>query len=277
MISIKYYKFYYPEINRFPDGTFRVNMPEIITSDHSPIEIVWTYREEHDLTILIYITENLKENYNNPINLYMPYFPNARMDRIYNRKEVFTLKYFCKIINFLGFNKVTVLDAHSSVGVALLDRCENLSPEKYIMGAVKMSGIDRENDYIFFPDEGSCKRYSEIFKDFENIGFGIKKRDWSDGKIWGLDVFGESPENKNVLIIDDICSFGGTVYYSAKKLKELGCGDIYVYFTHCEESIKRGELLNIDLISHIYTTNSLFDIVPDSKMTVFDCYDEIYR
>lgn len=271
MIYIKYKKSCFPDVIQYPDGTFKIDIPDIPVTDDSPLEMVWTYRNETELSLLVYITENLKENYSNPINLYMPYIPNARMDRIKQKTEVFTLKYFCKVINFLGFNKVTVLDAHSPVSVALIDRCENLSPEKYINSAIELSGIDRENDYIFFPDEGSCKRYSSMFRDFKNIGFGIKKRNWSDGKILGLDVFGETPENKNVLIIDDICSFGGTVYYSAKKLKEMNCGKIYVYFTHCEDSIAKGELLKGNLLEHIYTTNSLFSIDSDSKMTVFDC------
>lgn len=271
MIYIKYKKSCFPDVIQYPDGTFKIDIPDIPVTDDSPLEMVWTYRNETELSLLVYITENLKENYSNPINLYMPYIPNARMDRIKQKTEVFTLKYFCKVINFLGFNKVTVLDAHSPVSVALINRCENLSPEKYINSAIELSGIDRENDYIFFPDEGSCKRYSSMFRDFKNIGFGIKKRNWSDGKIFGLDVFGETPENKNVLIIDDICSFGGTVYYSAKKLKEMNCGKIYVYFTHCEDSIAKGELLKGNLLEHIYTTNSLFSIDSDSKMTVFDC------
>ncbi|MCM1506072.1 MAG: ribose-phosphate pyrophosphokinase [Ruminococcus flavefaciens] len=274
MIHIKYKKTCFPKnVISFPDGTLKIDVPEIPVTDNSPIEIEYRDSVGVDLTLLIYITENLKERYSNPINLYMPYLPNARMDRVHEKIEVFTLKYFCKIINFLEFNIVKILDVHSPVGSALLDRCENLSPEKYIKSAVELSGIDRENDYIFFADEGSCKRYSDMFKDFRNIGFGIKKRDWKTGKILGLDIHGESPENKNVLIIDDICSFGGTVYYSAKKLKELNCGKIYAYFTHCEESIKRGVLLSEDLLEHIYTTNSLFDVEPDSKMTVFDCYD----
>ncbi|MDE6091783.1 MAG: ribose-phosphate pyrophosphokinase, partial [Ruminococcus sp.] len=159
MINIKYKKTYVPKVQRFPDGAFKIDIPEIPITDSLPLEI--EYRDSFDdLTLLIYIIENLKENYSNPINLYIPYLPNARMDRVYDKSEVFTLKYFCKIINFLGFNKVTVLDAHSPVSVALLDRCENLSPEKYIHSAIELSGIDRENDYIFFPDEGSCKRYS---------------------------------------------------------------------------------------------------------------------
>ena len=271
MISIKYKKFFMPEVNKFPDGTFRINIPEIMITDNSPIEIIWTYREISDLTLLVYIAEYLKENYNNPINLYMPYIPDARMDRVNDKSEVFTLKYFCRIINFLDFSKVTVLDAHSAVSVALLNHCENISPEKYINSAVEMSAIDKDNDYIFFPDEGSCKRYSAMFRDFHNIGFGIKKRNWSDGKILRLDINGDSPCNKKVLLIDDICSYGGTAYYSALKLKELGCKEIYLYFTHCENSIAKGELLKGNLIEHIYTTNSLLSIEPDSKITVIDC------
>ena len=52
---------------------------------------------------------------------------------------------------------------------------------------------------------------------------GDKKRDWATGKILGLDVTGYPPKGGKVLMIDDICSYGGTMFYSAKKLKELGC------------------------------------------------------
>lgn len=271
MISIKYKRFYYPEINNYPDGTFRVNMPEIPVTDNTSIEVIWTYQNEHDLTLLVYIAENLKENYQNPINLYMPYVPNARMDRIKEKNEVFTLKYFCKMINFLEFEKVKILDVHSPVTSALLEHCENISPIKYIDDVVKLSGISPVSDYIFFPDESSFKRYSDMFRHFSNTGFGIKQRDWKTGKILGLDIFGTSPENKRVLIIDDICSYGGTAYHSAMKLKELGCKNIYLYFTHCENSIYKGELLKGDLIKHIYTTNSVLSDNTSEKITVFDC------
>lgn len=274
MISIKYKKFFYPDIHTYPDGTFRINMPEISITDDTPLEIVWTYREEHDLTLLIYITENLRESYRNPIMLYVPYLPNARMDRVHEKSEVFTLKYFCKVINFLEFDGVKILDVHSPVGAALLDRCVNISPEKYVHQAIELSGINPEEDYIFFADEGSFKRYSDMFKNFNNIGFGIKKRDWKTGKILGLDIHGGSPENKNILLIDDICSYGGTAYHSALKLKEMGCNDVYLYFTHCENSIYNGELLKGDLIKHIYTTNSVFDGETSGKITVFDCVGE---
>jgi ribose-phosphate pyrophosphokinase len=62
---------------------------------------------------------------------------------------------------------------------------------------------------------------------------------------------------KDVIIIDDICSRGGTFYHSAKALKEAGAANIYLYVTHCENTIHEGELLNSDLIKHIYTTDSI--------------------
>ena len=59
-------------------------------------------------------------------------------------------------------------------------------------------------------------------------------------------------------IIDDICSRGGTFYHSAKKLKEHGANDIYLYVSHCENTILEGDLLKGDLIKRVYTTDSIF-------------------
>ena len=51
------------------------------------------------------------------------------------------------------------------------------------------------------------------------------------GKILSLDVVGSTEliKGSNILIVDDICSKGGTFYFSAKKLKELGAKNIYLY------------------------------------------------
>ena len=108
------------------------------------------------------------------------------------------------------------------------------------------------------------KRYSSMF-DARHVSFGIKKRDWSTGKILGLEVEGDSPAGKNIFIIDDICAYGGTVYYSAQKLKELGCKDINVFFSHCEDSIAKGKLFECGMIKNIYTTDSICTL-PDNDI-----------
>lgn len=62
----------------------------------------------------------------------------------------------------------------------------------------------------------------------------------------------------NILIIDDISSRGGTFYHSAKKLKELGANKIYLYVSHCEETILDGEVFTSGLIEKVFTTDSIF-------------------
>jgi ribose-phosphate pyrophosphokinase len=111
---------------------------------------------------------------------------------------------------------------------------------------------------MFYPDEGAMKRYSGLVN--LPYAFGIKKRNWETGKIEGLDVAGAVDQitGKDILIVDDICSRGGTFYHSAKKLKELGAKDIYLYVSHCENTILEGELLDGDLIKKVFTTDSIF-------------------
>lgn len=255
-----------PKVINFPDGTFKIDL-ETIPADNTSgiIEIVWNYSGESEQNILYYLASCFNDVLpEHRLYLHLPYLPNARMDRVHSRTEVFTLKYFCVMINSLGFSRINVLDAHSNVGIGMLDRAVDHSPKKYIEQAFVDAEKMCEDDLLFFPDEGAMKRYADMFK-MPNIGFGIKQRDWATGQIRGLDIQGVSPKNKRVFIIDDICAYGGTVYHTAKKLKELEAERIYVFFTHCENSIAKGELFRCGLIDRIYTTDSLCTL-PDTEM-----------
>ena len=237
-------------IDHFPDGTLLMHN----YGSSSSATILWQFENNEELVALIFLTKHLRSKGVRHISLYMPYIPNARQDRVKCDTDIFTLKYFAEIINSLDFDEVAVLDPHSSVSEALFDRIWLVDYSWYIKRAID----DCTPDILFYPDEGAMKRYSATAK--KEYAFGIKKRDWESGKIEGLDVCGdiEKIKGKNVLIIDDICSRGGTFYHSAKKLKELGANKIYLYITHCENTIFEGELLKGDLIEKIYTTNSIF-------------------
>ncbi len=75
--------------------------------------------------------------------------------------------------------------------------------------------------------------------------------------------------DRKILIVDDISSKGGTFYFSAKKLKELGAGEIYLYISHCENTILEGDVLTSGLIKRVFTTNSIFT-KKDERIEVFD-------
>ena len=242
------------EFGHFPDGTTLMKQKISYDVYQDGAKIEWFFENNEELVILIYLTKHLRENGIKDIYLNLPYIPNARQDRVKNTEDVFTLKYFTDIINYLDFNGIQVMDAHSYVSVALIDRVIPYTPENYIEKAMD----DCMPDMLFFPDEGAMKRYSSVAE--MEYAFGIKKRDWATGKIEGLDVAGcaDKIKDSRILIVDDICSRGGTFYHSAKKLKELGAKEIYLYITHCENTILEGELLTSGLIEKVYTTDSIF-------------------
>lgn len=248
----------------FPDGTKLIKyLPEWFCA----ADIKWYYESDEELFTLYALTKHL-QNLDVACNLYMPYVPNARMDRTKHKEEVFTLKYFADFINSLNYYEVAVLDPHSTVAEALFDRCSVRKPFHTIQSTIQKSNPD----VIFFPDEGAMKRYSDIVP--ESCGrrvFGIKNRDWTTGEIKGLNLYGDVDALKGakVLIIDDICSKGGTFYHSAKALREAGAAAIDLYVTHCEHTIFEGELLKSDLINKIYTTNSIFH-KEHEKIEVFE-------
>ncbi len=246
------------EFGCFPDGTIAVKQP---TDGIKTAVIEWYYENEYEFVGLIYITKHLKSHGIQDIDLFMPYIPNARMDRVKDSEDVFTLKYFAEILNFLGFKKVTVLDPHSNVSQALIENLDIIQPKKIIEKVIsKIVSAEGKTPFMFYPDEGAGKRYSGMI--ILPYAFGIKKRDWKTGNILGFDVAGSVDEIKGacVLMVDDICSMGGTFLHSARKLKELGAENIYLYISHCERTILDGELLRSGFVKKIFTTNSICNL-----------------
>ena len=257
MILIRDYHGSWEVVNqdRFPDGTLLLKIKNFNLKNY-PIRIKWLYENDAELFTIICLAKKFRWK-----SLEMPYLPHARQDRINNNEDTFTLKYFAEIINSLEFDKVFVLDPHSSVSKALIDNIWLESPKDIIKSFIDKNFLDdcSLNKFsLFFPDEGSMKRYSGMFKMPHT--FGLKKRDWETGEIRGLDIVGDETfiKGRKVLIVDDICSRGGTFYHSAKKLKELGAEEVYLYVTHCENTILEGDLLTSGLIEKVFTTNSIF-------------------
>jgi ribose-phosphate pyrophosphokinase len=253
------------KVGHFPDGTQCIEFPT--STCPNPKEISWYYDSDEELFTLASTVNWIRriKGRNGSIKLNLPYVPNARMDRIKNPGENFSLKVFADFINSLNFNEVKVFNVHSNVSEAVINNIKVIDPSFDISNVIKKY----QPDVIFFPDEGACKRYSDldIIKNFP-ITFGIKKRDWKTGKILGLDVITDTDlTGKKVLIVDDICSAGGTFKFSAMKLKELGASDVVLYVSHCEDNIQNGDLLKTDLISKIYTTDSILHI-EDPKIEV---------
>ncbi len=245
--------------NKFPDGTLLVK-PDISGIHNGSAVITWNFENNEEMIVLLFLVRHLQSHGIVMLHLEMPYIPNARQDRVKSNSDVFTLKYFAEFINSLWCTTVTVLDPHSSVSEALIHNIVIETPEKYIDKAIAKIYEETNNEPLmaFYPDEGAMKRYAGMLS--MPYAFGIKKREWETGKIVGLDAAGEVADiaGKNVIIVDDISSRGGTFYHSAKKLKELGANKIYLFVSHCEATIFDGEIFKSGLIDKVFTTDSIF-------------------
>ena len=263
MISVNYEPV---AINSFTDGTMFLTHPVDFSNWQ---HIHWNYEDDREIVCLIFLVKHLRAHGAGKIHLHMDYIPYARHDRATSSEDVFTLKYFTEILNSLNLTEVSVLDPHSYVSEALIKNIRIKSPLQYIervlVDILPVAGwyVDPEKNKdlpltIFYPDEGAMKRYSDIVP--FPYAFGVKRRSCETGLIRSLDVVGDvfAIDGKDVLIVDDICSSGETALRSAQGLKELGAKDIYLYVTHCENTILGSELLDSGLIKKVYTTNSIF-------------------
>ena len=169
-------------IGKFPDGTMLIKMrpdmaygfwPLAFPTNISRATITWLYENDAELVALIHVTKHLRRNGITNICLKMPYIPNARQDRVKSEEDVFTLKSFAEVINWLDFTSVEVLDPHSSVSEALIDRIKIRTPKKLVENVIdKLKSASGEDDLMmFYPDEGAMKRYSSMF----NIPYAFRQ------------------------------------------------------------------------------------------------------
>lgn len=230
------------------------------------MDIVWHYENDAELFTIMCIRDYYASH---KAILYIPYLPHARMDRVKNPEDVFTLRTFAHVINSMDFERVYVWDAHSNVGPALIDRCHDVNALTWIQEAITQLGYAKENICLFFPDEGAQKRYGGMFPDYKQA-FGIKNRNWETGKIEGYMIIGEdNVKDNHILIIDDICSYGNTFVKAAEALHEAGANGIDLYVTHCEEAVVRGDVFKCGLIDKVFTTDSLVrSEEANSKLTI---------
>lgn len=267
------------EFATFPNGETRVNGEQILRLADSAngankadnARISFKYENDGDLVKLLFVKSFLDER-RIPASLIVYYMPYSRMDRV-EGDSVFTLKYVAGFINAMNFIEVTLVEPHSDVSLALIDRSRAKYPTiELLERVIRDTGFRPEADYLFFPDAGAQKRYAKL-KGFRQL-VGFKARDFRTGRIERLDVIGGGEAGVGngfkAIIVDDLCSYGGTFMLSAEKLRELGAAEVYLLVGHCEPSIFQGQIPHSDFINRVYTTNSLLDDSPTDKIVLYD-------
>ncbi|OOV17002.1 ribose-phosphate diphosphokinase [Flavobacterium sp. LM4] len=253
---------------QFQSFTFSGGEPHIKINpdfDHNQkVTITHRLNSFNDLGLLCITVDALRRMDVKIIDLFIPYFPAARQDRVMIKGESLSVKVYADIINTLQLNKVYVFDAHSEVTPALVNNCEVIPNHTFIQQVLKVIG---ENVKLISPDGGALKK---IYKVSEFLG-GVevvecsKSRDVKTGKLSGFKVYNDDLQGMDCLIVDDICDGGGTFVGLAEELKKKNAGKLYLAVSHGIFN-KGFEVLNC--FDVIFTTNSFKDFEGENVQVV---------
>lgn len=235
------------KIETYPDnGKYVVN-------DLNETSITYKINSYEDLFLLKSIKDanpNLKE-------ITIPCMFQQQHDRRFNNNESFELKLVCEFINSLNFEKVKVFHPHSSVTPALLNNCEVIDNENFILKVLESLNLTNGEVVLMSSDAGGFKPLMKLCKQLNWQGetYSASKAREKDKLIQIVDRtdFGA----KDILIIDDICVYGGTFLGLAKLLNERNIGNLYLAVSHITVKNPNPEIF--DLFKKVFTTNSKYD------------------
>ena len=226
---------------RFPNGEQYIPLEGLNIRAYNKVE--WVYEDDEEFVLLAILNGHLCSS-GRTAWLKVNYMPHSRMDRA-NDDYVFSLKYVAQIINNMQWDCVEIKEPHSDVTPAIMN---GAVIDNWCMSKVEEAMELSKSDTIFYPDAGAAKRYNADYAS----AVGIKHRNFKTGNIDSFDFNGEI--GPSVLIVDDLCSRGGTFVHSSRLLKGNGVCSISLLVAHCEQTVFKGELF--DHVEMLYTSSS---------------------
>ncbi|WP_046351137.1 ribose-phosphate diphosphokinase [Janthinobacterium sp. B9-8] len=243
---------------------------QILTQTARHVEIMFRYTGDQSIIQLLLLNDALKRQGAELIDLYIPYFPGARQDRVCNQGEALSVKIYADLINLQNFNRVTIFDPHSDVTAALLNKVHVVKNHQLIKEVMVEIG---KEIILISPDAGSNKKIFDLSVQLGGLEVirADKVRDVSNGQIIDTEVYCDDLGGKTCVIIDDICAGGRTFMELAKKLKAKNCGKIVLIVSHYEGVAKEADL-RASGIEAIFSTNSLKDIASSDFLKIKDIW-----
>ena len=219
----------------FSGGEPHIEIMDPLWLTSTPVLLDARVASGDDMMELLAVTAAVKQCNPSRIRLFMPYFPGARQDRA-EKGYAFTVKVYADLINAQGYDRVTILDPHSPVAPALLDRVCVLDPGYWIRQLIlEHDWADSALVGLICPDAGAERRTLDLAKRLriENVVFARKHRDVRTGALSGFEL-DPLPEEGTYLLADDICDGGGTFIGLAEEYRKdpLGQGELLLWVTH---------------------------------------------
>jgi len=222
------------EIKKFPDGEKYIRMMDDIHGKEVAIVQSMYHNPDEYLFEYYLIADTLKDLGAKKIIAIIPYFAYARQDERFNPGEAISLLSVTKFIESVGTNEVYTIDMH-------LHRFQDIS-KLFRIPAYNLSAFPALAEYIeknfelkdpvvIGPDEES-EQWAKKVAERLNLEYSVLEKqrlgpDKVEIKPKALNIKG-----KDVIIVDDIISTGGTIAEAVRAIRKEKACKIIVACTH---------------------------------------------
>ena len=226
------------ELTKFPDGEKYVRIHDKVEGED--VVVIQPMGNAPDELLIEYllITSALKDSKAKTITAFIPYFAYARQDSRFNPGEPGSFHLVSQFIDMIGVDMIYTIDLH-------LQRIPDLSelitktPTKNITAVPNISqwiknSVELNDAIVLGPDEESEQWAKVAAKEIgTNYEIMFKTRySATEVSIATKDGTPLELKGKDVVIIDDIISSGGTMVEAIKLIKEAGANIIVIGCTH---------------------------------------------
>lgn len=176
------------------------------------------------------------------VNVIMPYLYESRQSKRVGRESLDCAAALQELVS-MGVENIITFDAHDAriQNATPLHGFETVMPSyqfiKALLGSEEELHIDNDHFMIISPDEGSMSRAIHLANILGvDMGMYYKRLDYSkivNGRhpLAAYEFLGPDLKGKDMILIDDMISSGGTILQTASLLKERGAGRIYICVT----------------------------------------------
>jgi ribose-phosphate pyrophosphokinase len=253
------------EVRIFPDGESKITLKGKISKNKIiVVQSIYPPVDTNLIQALSLITK--AKEFSNDVTAVIPYMGYARQDREFLPGEIVTMKVLAKLFKGAGASKMIVIDIHSVIGLKHFKiKSENISAIPDLVKYFKK--INLKNPLVVSPDQGGKKRAMEFAKEFGTDYIALMKhRDRKTGNVQIKTSKIDQVKDRDLIIVDDMISTGGSIIKATEFLKKQKCHNVYVVCTHAllinnaEQKIRKSGVTRIISANTIPGKTSIVDI-----------------